>query len=62
MKLFEGIQESQHTILAELSEYTKRRAEIETEYHRNLRRLHQRFHDKKHESRRNYLIDKGFPR
>ena len=49
-------------ILAELSEYTKRRAEIETEYHRNLRRLHQRFHDKKHESRRNYLIDKGFPR
>ena len=35
-RVFEGIFEAQHSILTEISEYCKRRANIEEDYHRSL--------------------------
>jgi hypothetical protein len=59
--VFEGIQEAQHTTLNEFSEFCRRRADIENDYFRALKRLHGRFTEKRNDTKNKWLVEKGFP-
>lgn len=62
-RLLEGLNDAQHNAISEYTEYCRRRAEIETEYFRSLRRLHSRCTEKRNDSKtsRNWLSERGFP-
>ena len=61
-RVFEGIYEAQHNTLSEISEYCKRRADIENDYYRSLKRLYGRFHEKRNDSSKSSrLAEKGYP-